>query len=274
MKSPLAVSTNTVASGPETNGRSDAGPFSLVGETAVVTGGGTGLGLGIARAFVAAGAQVVLVGRRAEILSQSAADLGENATWEVHDVTLHEEHGELVQRIVDRVGSPTILVNNAGIHLKKLAVEMSAAEFAEVLQTNLIGAFSMSQAVLPGMIQRGRGNVLFVASMASLIGLPKVSAYSAAKAGIVGLVRSLAAEASPGGVRVNAIAPGWIESDMLRSSMSGDPEREAKVIARTPLNRFGAPDDVGLAATFLCSMAAKFITGVVLPVDGGASIGF
>ena len=110
--------------------------------------------------------------------------------------------------------------------------------------------------------------------MASLIGLPMVTAYSAAKAGHLGLVRSLATEVSPYGVRVNAIAPGWIESEMMRSAFNGDPTRATKVLGRTPMNRFGDPEDIGWAATYLCSPAAKFVTGVVLPVDGGASIGF
>ena len=110
--------------------------------------------------------------------------------------------------------------------------------------------------------------------MASLIGIPLVSAYSAAKSAHLGLVRTLAAEVSSKGVRVNAVAPGWIESDMMRTAMNGDAERRAKVLGRTPMARFGASEDIGWAATYLSSPAARFVTGVVLPVDGGASIGF
>lgn len=174
----------------------------------------------------------------------------------------------------DRTGPISILVNNAGIHVKKSALELSVEEFEGVLQTHLVGAFAKNKALLPAMMERKHGTILFTASMASFIGLPLVSAYAAAKSGYLGLVRSLAAEASPHGVRVNAIAPGWIHSDMLRCSMENDPAREAKVLSRTPMNRFGEADDVGWAATYLCSPAAKFITGAVLPVDGGASIGF
>jgi gluconate 5-dehydrogenase len=249
-------------------------PFSLAGETAVITGGGTGLGLGIARAFVASGARVVLVGRRRKVLEDAAWDLGASATWELQDIAKHDQTPGLVRRIEDRVGQVTILVNNAGIHVKKPAFELSVDEFNAVLQTNLTAAFALTRAVLPSMMERRHGSIVFIASMASLIGLPQVAAYAAAKAGHLGLVRTLAVEASPHGVRINAIAPGWIESDMLRSSMNGDAERAEKVIARTPMNRFGAPDDVGWAATYLCSPAAKFVTGIVLPVDGGASIGF
>jgi NAD(P)-dependent dehydrogenase (short-subunit alcohol dehydrogenase family) len=249
-------------------------PFSLAGETALITGGGTGLGFGIARAFVEAGARVVLVGRRRHVLEEAAWQLGERATWDVQDITIHDQGPDLIRRTVDRVGPVTILVNNAGTHVKKFSLDLSIEEFQSVLLVHVTAAFNLTRSVLPMMFERRHGNVLFIASMASLIGLPQVTAYSAAKAGHLGLVRSLAVEASPHGVRINAIAPGWIESDMLRCSMNGDPERSAKVLARTPMKRFGTPEDVGWAATYLCSPAARFVTGTVLTVDGGASIGF
>lgn len=110
--------------------------------------------------------------------------------------------------------------------------------------------------------------------MASLFGIPLVVAYSAAKSAYLGMVRTLATEVSPHGVRVNAIAPGWIESDMMVKALAGDPERSQKILDRTPMNCFGRAEDIGLAATYLCSPAARFVTGVVLPVNGGASIGF
>ena len=138
----------------------------------------------------------------------------------------------------------------------------------------MVAAFALTRAALPGMIKRQHGNILFTASMASLFGIPYVSAYSTAKAAYLGLVRSLAAEVSAHGVRVNAIAPGWIESDMMRSALDNDPARKAKILGRTPMNRFGQAEDIGWAATYLCSPAGRFVTGVVLPVDGGASIGF
>ena len=124
------------------------------------------------------------------------------------------------------------------------------------------------------MIERGGGSILFIASMTSLLGMPKVVAYSAAKSAIVGMVRAMASEWSPHGVRVNAIAPGWIETEMTRKAMDGDPQRKAKILSRTPMARFGQPADVGMAAVYLCSPAARFVTGVLLPIDGGASVGF
>jgi NAD(P)-dependent dehydrogenase (short-subunit alcohol dehydrogenase family) len=248
--------------------------FNLAGQTALITGGGTGLGLGMARCLVAAGAKVVLVGRRKEELEKACAALGKNAFALVGDVTRLEFAPALVDQAEKLAGPLTILVNNAGVHLKKFATDTSDAEFASVIQTHLFGAFALSREAGRRMIERRNGSVLFIASMASFLGVPQVVAYSAAKSAYLGLVRTLATEWGPHGVRVNAIAPGWIASDMLDKAMSGDPVRKAKVLGRTPMARFGDPDDIGWAAVYLASPAAKFITGVVLPVDGGAAIGF
>jgi gluconate 5-dehydrogenase len=244
--------------------------FSLEGETALITGGGTGLGFGIASCFVQAGARVVLVGRRRDVLIKATETLGKAASYRVHDVTDFDKAEDLIKHI----GETTILVNNAGIHLKKPTIETTPAEFNAVLQTHVVAAHSLTRAVLPNMIARRHGSILFTASMASLFGLPLVTAYSAAKAAYLGMVRSLAVELSQHEVRVNAIAPGWIESEMLQRALNGDATRSNKILARTPMGRFGEPSDIGWAAVYLCSSAAKFVTGIVLPVDGGASIGF
>ena len=124
------------------------------------------------------------------------------------------------------------------------------------------------------MLERKHGNLLFIASMASYFGIPKVVAYSAAKSAYIGMVRTLSVEVSRHGVRVNGIAPGWIETPMLHQSLAGDELRRNRILDRTPMRCFGEPRDIGLAATFLCSPAARFVTGAILPVDGGASIGF
>ena len=221
--------------------------FSLAGEIAVITGGGTGIGFGTAQAFVAAGARAVT----------------DTATAP-----------QLIERIVKKAGRPSILVNNAGIHLKKAAVETTEAEFNSVMNTHVTAAFALSRAAAQVMIERGGGNLIFMASMASLMGIPKVVAYSAAKSAYLGLVRSLAVELAPHGIRVNAIAPGWIETPMLHKAMESDPRRKARVLERTPMGRLGHPEDIGWAAAYLCSPAAGFVNGVVLPVDGGAAIGF
>lgn len=250
-------------------------PFSLDNEVALITGGGTGLGLGIARCMAAAGAKVVLVGRREAELKAAAAEIGPKAFIAPGDVTQYDALPGLIAGAEKAAGAPiSILVNNAGIHLKKPAVDSPISEFETVIRTHLFAAYELSRLLLPGMISRGHGNLLFTASMATLIGLPLVTAYSAAKSAYGGVVRSLAAEVSGKGVRVNAIAPGWIESPMLHKALSGDDARKNKILGRTPMGKFGQPDDIGHAAVYLCSPAAAFVTGVVLPVDGGASIGF
>jgi gluconate 5-dehydrogenase len=203
------------------------------------------------------------------------AELGASASYVRHDVTEFGEADKLVEAAARTAGAPIdILVNNAGIHVKKPAVETTVEDFSAVLNTHVLGAHALTRAALPGMIQRRRGNVLFIASMAALFGFPKVVAYAAAKSAYLGMVRTLATEVSPHDVRVNAIAPGWIDSDMMRKALDGDPARRDKILGRTPMNRFGEANDVGWAAVYLCSPAAKFLTGVVLPVDGGVSIGF
>ena len=257
-----------------TGGDAAGAPFSLAGEVALITGGGAGLGFGIASAFVRAGAAVVLTGRREAVLAAAVEQLGERASYKVHDVTVPDRAGELLAGVAQQAGLVSILVNNAGVHLKKPFLETSEKEFRAVLDTHLMGAFAVTQAAAPSMIERKHGSILFIASMTSFIGMPGVIAYSAAKSAYLGLVRTLASELSAQGVRVNAIAPGWIESAMLHKALDGDPARKARILSRTPMGRFGAADDIGNAAVYLCSPAAKFVTGVVLPVDGGASIGF
>jgi NAD(P)-dependent dehydrogenase (short-subunit alcohol dehydrogenase family) len=249
-------------------------PFRLEDDLALITGGGSGLGLAMAKCLAVSGCRVVLAGRREEKLRQSVAEIGPAAGYVTHDVTKLHEAPALVDKVARRFGPVTILINNAGIHLKKPAVDTTEEEFLKVLTTHVLGAHAISRAVAPGMMQRKSGSILFIASMASLFGIPLVVAYSAAKSAYLGMVRALATELSPHGVRVNALAPGWIETDMTAQAMQGDPERRQKILSRTPLGRFGKPEDVGFAAVYLCSPAARFITGVVLPVDGGASIGF
>ena len=139
----------------------------------------------------------------------------------------------VVARAEALFGPVTILVNNAGIHLKKPALETSDEEFLGVLKTHVLGSHALTRAVLPGMLRRRHGSIVFIASMASLFGLPNVFAYSAAMSAHLGTVRALATEVSPSGVRVNAIAPGWIETEMSRRAMAGDPKRKLRILART-----------------------------------------
>ncbi|MEP0842105.1 MAG: SDR family oxidoreductase [Phycisphaerae bacterium] len=249
-------------------------PFRLDQEVALITGGGTGIGLAIARCFVASGARVVIVGRRENVLAEACRSLGPAAAYRVHDVCRFDQNDTLARSISEQVGPPSILVNNAGTHFKKPAVATSVEEFKALMDTHVFAAHSLCRAVLPGMLSAGKGSILFIASMVSYIGMPQVIAYTAAKSAYVGMVRALAADYSPQGVRVNAIAPGWIQTPLLERALAGDEPRKARILSRTPMNRFGEPIDVGWAAVYLCSPAARFVTGSILPVDGGASTGF
>jgi NAD(P)-dependent dehydrogenase (short-subunit alcohol dehydrogenase family) len=249
-------------------------PYSLENQVALITGGATGIGMGIARSFVKLGAKVVLCSRNEKQLQQAAGELGVAASWRVHDVTRFDTADALVDDIENNIGPVSILVNNAGLHNKQASGTVSMDDFQAVLNVHIMGAHALTKAVGPRMIERKAGSILFIASMASLIGLPNVLAYSCAKSGYLGMVRSLAVEWGPSGVRVNAIAPGWIDTAMMRMAVDSDPERKRKILGRTPMARFGETSDIGAAAAFLCSPAAKFITGTCLPVDGGAAIGF
>ncbi|WP_343304818.1 glucose 1-dehydrogenase [Chitinophaga niabensis] len=248
--------------------------FELSGKLALVTGGGSGLGLSIAQKFVTYGARVVIAGRREDVLQAAVAKLGANAAYKVCDLSQLSGIGALVEGVEKDFGEIDILVNNAGINLKKNVLEVSDEDFAEVVRTNQLAVFSLTREVAKKMTDRKRGNIIMISSMASQYGIPKVIAYTAAKSAVEGMTRALAVELSPLGLRVNCIAPGFIETDMSAKALNNDPERKNRVLSRTPMQHLGKPDDIGLAAVFLASDAAKYITGVVLPVDGGNSIGF
>jgi NAD(P)-dependent dehydrogenase (short-subunit alcohol dehydrogenase family) len=176
--------------------------------------------------------------------------------------------------VCERVGVPDIIVNNAGINLKKIASETTYEDFEQILKTNVLGAHALTRAFIPQLIERGSGSILFITSMAAVFGIPDVSAYAASKSALLGMLRSYATELSPKGIRVNAIAPGWIETDMSKKAMQNDKQRLDRILSRTPMNRMGKPEEIGWAAVYLCSPAASFITGQQLIVDGGVSIGF
>lgn len=248
--------------------------FSLEGKTALITGGGSGLGLAMAGAFVEAGAEVIITGRTEEKLQEACSGMGPGAHYEVNDVTDLKSLPGLVEAVEKRYGPIDVLVNNAGINLKKHATEVTDREFRDIIETDLTGLFALTREVSKRMVKRGEGSIINITSMAALYGISGVVAYSSAKTGLVGMTRTLAVDLSPHGVRVNAIAPGFIETPMLRKAMESDPERKRRVLERTPMRSFGQPDDIARAALFLASDAARFVTGVNLPVDGGNSIGF
>jgi NAD(P)-dependent dehydrogenase (short-subunit alcohol dehydrogenase family) len=238
--------------------------------TALITGGGSGIGFAIAEKFTSAGIRTIIVGRNQDRLTAAATRLGPLCVPMVFDLNCLEG----IPSFVAGLGSIDILVNNAGVNMKKAFTEVTDADFQSILLTNVTSIFALSREVVGTMLRQGGGSILNISSMASQYGIPKVIAYTASKAAIEGMTRAMAVELSPVGIRVNCIAPGFIATDMSSKAMDDDPERKQKALDRTPMGVFGAPGDVGAAALFLCSDTARYITGVVLPVDGGNSVGF
>ena len=243
-------------------------------KTAIVTGGGSGIGKAIAEAFMAGGIHTVIIGRDEGKLQAIRDRWGTRCSTVVCDLTRLEDLPAVIDDIAARHGRIDILVNNAGINLKKDFTEVTDAEFQGILLTNVTAVFALSREVAKVMLRQGGGSILNISSMASQYGIPKVIAYTASKAAIEGMTRSMAIDLSPRGIRVNCIAPGFIATDMSARALDEDPERKQRVLSRTPMGSLGDPKDIGDAALFLCSDAARYITGVVLPVDGGNSIGF
>jgi gluconate 5-dehydrogenase len=244
--------------------------FSLKGKTALITGGGTGIGLGIAQEFITAGARVVITGRTEQVLKEAVTSLGAQAFYYVHDASVLPSIEGLFLQIENDLGPVDILVNNAGRHLKADVVNTSDEAFAEVIALNLNAVFAFSREFAKRAIAlKRKGAILMISSMSPFIALDGVAAYASGKAGLQGLILTLMAELSQYGIRVNAVAPGFIESQMMLDVMKRFPAREAKVKSRILLGRWGKPQDIGHAAVYLCSDAAAYVTGVILPVDGG-----
>lgn len=241
---------------------------------AIVTGGASGIGLAIAEKFVQNNIRTVIVGRNQERLDCAKEKLGGLCEPVKYDLSVLSGIPRLVADLTQRLGDIDILVNNAGINLKKNFTEVTDEEFQKILLTNLTAVFALSREVVKNMLKKKTGVIINISSMAAQYGLPRVIGYSASKTAIEGMTRAMASELSPQGIRVNCIAPGFIETDMTAVALNSDPERKNKAISRTPMGKMGTPGDIGEAALFLSSEGAKFITGVVLPVDGGNSIGF
>ena len=199
--------------------------FRIDGQRAVVTGGGSGLGLGISKVFVEAGAEVIIIGRSEEKLREAQQQLGDKCSYRAFDVTKLNNIPALVQEI----GTIDILVNCAGVHLKKWALDVSDEEFLNVLNVHVMSVFALSREFAKGMVQRGRGSIIMISSMTAIMGMEQVVAYTTAKSAILGLQRSLVAELSPKGIRVNTIAPGWIDTPMFHKATDNDPQRKANI---------------------------------------------
>ncbi len=241
---------------------------------AIVTGGGSGLGLAIARKLAEENIKTIIIGRDAAKLEIASREIGENCDARTFDLSRLSEIPSLVEEITKKYGHIDILVNNAGINMKKDLLDVTDEDFQKIMDTNVNAVFAISREVARQMIKQGNGSIINVSSMAAQYGMPKVIAYTASKTAIEGMTRAMAVELSPKGIRVNAVAPGFIVTAMTSAALNSDPERKARVMSRTPMGFMGEPADIANAVHFLCSDAAKYITGVILPVDGGNSVGF
>ena len=252
--------------------------FDLTGKVALVTGATHGLGMAIAKALAHAGAKLVINDLSKEKLDNAIAEYaadGIEAHGYLFDVTKEDQVIENIAKIAKEVGDVDILVNNAGIIKRIPAVEMSVADFQQVLNIDLTGPFIMSKAVAPAMIKKGAGKIINMCSMMSEVGRDTVSAYAAAKGGLKMLTRNLATEWARYNIQVNGIGPGYFATTQTAPIRTeGHPFNEF-IIKRTPAMRWGLPEDLGGSAVFLASRASDFVNGHVLYVDGGilASLG-
>ncbi|HPN69205.1 MAG TPA: SDR family oxidoreductase, partial [Saprospiraceae bacterium] len=208
-------------------------------------------------------------------LNDAAAVIAGKVVIKQFDMDWIDQIPEFVQSIYQEYGSIDVLINNAGINQKKPFVEVTNEDFESIIKTNTTAIFALSREVVKVMLQQeSRGNIVHISSMAAKYGIPKVISYSAAKTALEGMTRAMAVELSPMGIRVNAVAPGFIRTPMSAKALDSDPERKNKALSRTPMEKLGETIDVANAVYFLASDQASYITGVSLRVDGGNAIGF
>jgi gluconate 5-dehydrogenase len=244
--------------------------FSLAGRRALVTGSSRGIGFGIATALAGAGAEIILNARDKVALGEAAAKLAEGgatARAVAFDVTSSDSVHEAVHYIETEIGPIDILVNNAGMQYRAPLEDFPEDMFERVLATNLTSVFLVSQAVARRMIPRTRGKIINISSLASTMARKTIAAYSASKAGVSNLTRAMAVEWAPHGINANGIAPGYFRTE-LNEALVADPAFNAWVEARTPMGRWGEVEELGGAAVFLASDAARFVSGHILYVDG------
>jgi len=243
-------------------------------QLAIVTGGASGLGLATAAKLVENNVRTIIIGRNEQNLIDVAGSLGELCSYKVFDLATLKDIPQLVSSITGEFGPIDILVNNAGINQKKPFTEVTDEDFQRIIQTNLTSVFVLSREVAKIMLKQKCGCIINISSMAAQYGIPYVIAYTASKTAIEGMTKAMAVELSPEGIRVNCVAPGFIATNMSAKALDNDPQRKQKVLSRTPMGKLGEPDDVAGAILYLVSDAAKYVTGVILPVDGGNSVGF
>jgi 2-deoxy-D-gluconate 3-dehydrogenase len=249
--------------------------FDLKNRVAFITGGNGGIGLGMAKGMAAAGASIVIAGRnktKAQAAVSELQRLGSRAEFIELDVLKEESCRQAIALAVERLGRLDILVNNAGTTVRKQPQDLSAQEWHHVMDTNLTGAFLCSQAAYPHMVRAGGGKIINIGSMMSVFASSYAAPYSASKGGIVQMAKSLAIAWAKDNIQVNAILPGWIDTDLTRAAREQVPGLHENVLARTPAKRWGNPEDFAGIAVFLASPASNFVTGAAIAVDGGYSV--
>ncbi|MDX2374768.1 SDR family oxidoreductase [Psychrobacter sp. PP-21] len=246
-------------------------------KTVIVTGAGSGIGRATAIRFAEEGARVVLVGRTADTLAKTAEQFPEDHTW-IHtdnylcvtcDISVQSQVQEMIKHTIDKFERIDVLVNNAGKATQGKITDLSAEDWRSAIDVNLNGTFYVSQAAMPHLIET-KGSIVNVSSLSGMGGDWNMAAYNAAKAGVTNLTRTLALDHGPDGVRVNAVNPSVTKTSMTTAIQDNDNKTD-KFLARCPLGRLAAPEDIAAAITFLASNDAAMITGVNLPVDGGVS---
>jgi NAD(P)-dependent dehydrogenase (short-subunit alcohol dehydrogenase family) len=248
------------------------GQVRVDGKVAVVIGGTGGLGGAIADGLAAAGATVVSTGRdpaRVEAATKALRDLGRPTLAHPVDTTVEEQLRDLRDHVLDAFGRVDILVNAAGTHLRRATVDTRLPEWQRVLQVNLTGPFLACKVLGQAMLAQGDGRIVNLCSMAAHVGLHETAAYGASKGGLLALTRSLAREWAGRGVTVNSVSPGFFLTELNAELIAEGTERRRRIDERTPVGRVGRPDELVGAVIFLASDAARFVTGIDLPVDGG-----
>ncbi|TAJ87497.1 SDR family NAD(P)-dependent oxidoreductase [Reyranella sp.] len=249
--------------------------FDLSGRVAVVTGGNGGIGLGMAKGMAAAGATVVVAGRDAaknEAAVKEIHDLGAKASAIAVDVLKEDSCRALIAGAVKQHGRLDILINNAGINIRKQPQEYTLAEWHQVMDSNLTSAFLCSHAAYPEMKKAGAGKMINIGSMMSIFGASFTTAYAASKGGIVQMTKAMATAWAKDNVQVNAILPGWIDTALTQRARRDVPALHDSVLQRTPAGRWGTPDDFAGIAVFLAAAASDYVTGAAITVDGGYSV--
>lgn len=244
-------------------------------KVAIVTGGNSGLGFATAKKFCNEGIITYIIGRTQDKLDTARKELGENARTKQFDLADLKKIPSLIKEIYEEAGAIDILVNNAGINMKKEFLEVTDEDFQKILHTNVNSIFSISRETVKIMKDQSEGGTIVnISSMAAQYGIPKVIAYTASKTAIEGMTRAMATELAAMKIRVNCVAPGFIKTPMSSKALNDDPERMNKVMSRTPMQHLGLPEDIGEAVYYLATPSSKYVTGTVLVVDGGNSIGF